>query len=651
MKSAVGNRLRKANSVSSWFWGAILAGVAALLVIVAILQYRWTAQLSTAAELRLGSKLESQMMSWHLDLYGELSAICVALQVGPDSGTHDRLNDYLQRYSDWSQAASKQGSVENIYVNPDLVQDIYIWETSRKTDARALRLDPDARKILHTSVPTALHPLFRRLQGNSQSLTTALRAWEFRDLAGTPHLNKQLVQLHLLRSNAMTGWQFDATVPAIVHPLVHFAQHPHERAAVPNPQVPVDWIVVVLNLDAIRNRVLPGLAQRYFAGPNGFEYNVAVVAQAKPPVILYATDSNFEPAHRGRYDSKMNIFGPPPESVEGHLWQSVRNTQSLNSEEWRDFSGPVWFPVIQYGAQDEPWTLYLQHREGPLEATVTNVRRSNLVTGGIVLLLLATSMSLLVIASRRAQRLADLQVHFVASISHELRTPLAAILSAGQNITDGFVGDLPRYGSIITTQARQLIDLVDQILLFASLKSGRMSYHLESVPVKDVLEEVRRNILPLIEKSGFNIILSVEEGMPSVIADRQALARCVQNLLNNAAKYSGKSRQIELRADQDASSAMKEVRIKVKDHGVGIFAAELNQIFEPFYRSPQVLQAQIHGTGLGLSVVQHIVESFGGRVSVESELNVGSTFTLHLPAAPHKPLQPTPDVVATSTSA
>src|SRR6266576_4185968 len=88
-------------------------GMTVLLIIVAVLQYRWTTQLNQATEVRIGSTLQSSMMAWNLDFYGELSAICIALQVGPDSGARDNWNNYLHRYRDWS-----NGSVENFYANP-----------------------------------------------------------------------------------------------------------------------------------------------------------------------------------------------------------------------------------------------------------------------------------------------------------------------------------------------------------------------------------------------------------------------------------------------------------------------------------------------------------------------------------------------------
>jgi len=230
--------------------------------------------------------------------------------------------------------------------------------------------------------------------------------------------------------------------------------------------------------------------------------------------------------------------------------------------------------------------------------------------------------------------LANLQMDFVASISHELRTPLAAVLSAGQNITDGFVPDLKVYGSIITSQARQLIDLVDQILLFASIKGKKENYCLKPLQVTEALDEVRKNMVAMVEQTGFTVDFHIQESLPRVLGDLQLLSRCLQNLIGNAVKYSGRSRRIGVSAHSEQLESLGlEVRISVEDSGIGISSSELPEIFDPFYRSPRVVAAQIHGTGLGLAVTRHLAEAMGGRVSVVSEVGVGSVFTLHLPVA------------------
>jgi signal transduction histidine kinase len=394
----------------------------------------------------------------------------------------------------------------------------------------------------------------------------------------------------------------------------------------------VDWIVVVLNLDYIQRRILPTLTSRYFNGSDGLEYKVAVIDAGISHRPLYTSDAGFPAANQDTFDSRMKIFGPPPESVEGHFWQTVKNGET---SEWRNFSAPVWFPVIQYTSHDEPWTLLLEHRAGPLEAVAISIWRRDLMTGSVVLLLLAVGMVLIFFTSRRAHQLAKLQLDFVASVSHELLTPLAAIYCTGQNFTDGLVqtrSDMVAHGSIITGQARQLTDLVRQILLFASTESGTNRYMLRPLEVTGILQSVRDNVAVLVEGTGFNIEERVEAGMPCVLGDLPALSQCVQNLVSNALKYSGKNRWIGISASvHDAKNHQGEVQISVQDRGPGISASELAQIFKPFYRSPGAVDAQIHGTGLGLAVANRIAEAMGGRLTVESEVGVGSTFTLHLP--------------------
>jgi signal transduction histidine kinase len=632
---SIGDRWTKGLSL---FWIAVLSGMASLLIMVAVLQYRWTKQLSAAAETRIGSTLQPLMIGWHLDFYGELSAICVTLQVGPDSGARENWNDYLRRYVDWNHASMNRESVENIYANPGLIKNIYVWETSDSAMRRLFRLNADTEKIEISSVPQDLQPLLTRLQAKSSSLSVGLRAWEFPDSSVEERSrgNDRLSPSALQRSDITTGWQFDKNIPAIVHPIVNSGRHSlRPDTQPPNSQNPVNWIVVVLNLDYIQRTILPNLTKRDFSSREGLEYKLAVIDTGRTPRLIYSSDLEFPSSSQGPFDSRMNIFGPPPESVEGDFWQAIKNSESLRHEEWRSFSAPVWFPVIQYASHDEPWMLLVQHRTGPLEAIATSIWRRNLMTGGIVLLLLTADMGLIIIASRRAQKLAKLQLDFVASISHELLTPLAAIYCTGQNVMDGLVEtktDSIAHGSIITSQARQLIDLVKQILLFASTENGTNRYTLRPLQVLGILQCVRKDVAVLVEGTGFNVEQQVQAGLPYVMGDLSALSHCLQNLVVNAVKYSGRNRWIGISASvHEAENHHKEIRISVQDHGSGISSSELSHIFKPFYRSPKVVDAQIHGTGLGLAVAKRIAEAMGGKLSVTSEVGVGSTFTLHLP--------------------
>jgi signal transduction histidine kinase len=614
--------------------------MAVLFILVGALEYLWNNQLKKAAEISMGTKLESVMIKWQLDFYGEFSTVCVALQIGPDSGERDSWQDYLHRYAKWSQATSRNGHFENLYVNHDLVKDIYIWETSQGLGPRLLRLNPEKEKVESADIPPEMRALLAHLKKNSSSLPAALRAWaaDYSPSERYRESKEQTSASHLLRTNAETGWQFDEQLPAIVHPVFHYI-HPGEvdRASLTGLD-PIDWVVVLLNIDTIKKRILPELMQRYFGSDQGLEYKLAVTTEGKTPSLLYSSEAGFGGNAQDIEDSDsvMNIFGPAPESTEGHLWQAEKNRVSVKGEDWRRFSGPVWFPIIRHTSDPDPWVLVLQHRNGPLDAAVTKVWESNLVIGGLTLLLLSATMVLVVIASHHAQRLANLQMGFVASISHELHTPLTVILSASDNLMDGFVDgkqSLVQHGSIIKRQARRLKDLVDQILLFASIENGKSRYVFQRINVSQLVDCAYDHAATLTGGAQFTIVKQSDEVVGAVMGDPRALSQCLQNLVENAVKYCGTNRWIGIRtATDELGNHQSEIRISIEDHGIGIDPTDLTHVFEPFYRGPEVVAAQIRGTGLGLAVSKHIAEAMGGRLSVTSEHRIGTTFTLHLPA-------------------
>ena len=601
-----------------------------LLAVLAFLQYRWTNEATAASEMRIGAELESFMMKWHGDLYGEFSAICTAMQVGPDSGARDTWNDYLERYVEWNNALPRE-TLPNVYRNPDLVESVYIWDTNLDAKPQLFRLNEDEKKIELAEVPQNLQTLLARLRAHSTSLSTSLRVWqlssqgertssEVAPVSGSP----------VVTTNG--GWQFDEDVPAIVHPI--FQRDGRSL----NSQSPVDWMVIVLDLNALRKRILPDLATRYFGGLEGLDYKVAVIAKKPQPEVIYSSDPGFGTADVDRADASLNIFGPP-EDTQDHIHQA-RNARSLRSVEWHNFYGSAWFPVIEYESHPSPWILEIQRRAGPLQDVINGVRQKNLAVSAFLLLLLALTMALLTMAGIRAQKFNRLQMDFVASVSHELRTPLTAIFSAAENIKDGVIydkSDLADYGSIVMGQSRQLMEYVDRILLFASIRSGKDRYNIRPLHIAEILQRVRKNLASLIIQESCIIEEVVTPGLPCVLGDLFAVCGCLENLMTNAIKYSSVDRRIRIAARLQSTENGQEVAISIQDRGIGIHSSELKRIFEPFYRSPEATLAQIHGTGLGLSVCKHLAEAMGGRLSVKSEVGAGSVFTLHLLAADSQP--------------
>jgi signal transduction histidine kinase len=284
------------------------------------------------------------------------------------------------------------------------------------------------------------------------------------------------------------------------------------------------------------------------------------------------------------------------------------------------------------------WQLLVKHRAGSLDAAVASVRRRNLGISFGILLLLGASVGFIVMSSRRAQRLATQQMEFVAGVSHELRTPLAVICSAAENLADGVPGlienrdQIKRYGSLIRDEGRRLTSMVEQVLEFAGAQSGKKTYDLRPTEPDQVIEDALAACHLQLVEGGFEVEKKIPDDLPRINADAAALSRAIQNLLSNAMKYSGNRRWIGLDAKLVKTDRGDEVQIKISDCGLGIAPSELSHIFEPFYRGREVVASQIHGNGLGLSLVRHIIEAHGGRVDVESKIEQESSFTLSIPS-------------------
>jgi len=249
------------------------------------------------------------------------------------------------------------------------------------------------------------------------------------------------------------------------------------------------------------------------------------------------------------------------------------------------------------------------------------------------LLLLAGSVILMIVLARRAHRLAQQKIDFVTVVSHELRTPLAVICAAGENLADGVIQEpahARRYGTVIRGEGRRLAEMVERVLEFAEIQSGRKAYTMAPQVVGDLVEQAVAACRLQIEASAAHVELHLDPELPLVRGDARALCNAVQNLLSNALKYGGERPWVRIEVRQAPGG---ELVIRVTDRGIGIPAEDLGQIFEPFYRGRDAIAAQIHGSGLGLQLVRSIAAAHGGRVSVASTPGRGSTFSLYLPAA------------------
>ena len=231
---------------------------------------------------------------------------------------------------------------------------------------------------------------------------------------------------------------------------------------------------------------------------------------------------------------------------------------------------------------------------------------------------------------RREVLMARMRSRFVSSVSHELKTPLTAIRMFAETLRLGRSKDpatQAEYLDTIVNESERLTRLLNNVLDFSKIEQGQRTYHPALASLPEILRAAARAMEYPLKQQGFDLDVLIDEGLPQVRVDRDAIEQAVLNLLSNAMKYSGESRTIGLGVRREGDSAV----VQVIDKGVGIDPKDQAKIFEEYYRVPARENQSLPGTGLGLSLVAHIAKAHGGSVRVESEPGQGSTFSIILP--------------------
>jgi len=227
------------------------------------------------------------------------------------------------------------------------------------------------------------------------------------------------------------------------------------------------------------------------------------------------------------------------------------------------------------------------------------------------------------------RKLEQIRRDFVANVSHELRTPVASIRAMAETLADAGGEDPELEHDFLKTiigESERLTSLLDDLLQLSSIESGHRHLKLEPTNICEIIRHVAERVVAPITAKQQHLTLDIPDELLA-IADHDALVQILLNLLVNAQKYSPEGSQIRVWTSRNAY-----VCIHVSDTGVGIPPSDLERVFERFYRVDKARSRAVGGTGLGLAIVKHLVDLHGGRISVESELGRGSTFTIELPA-------------------
>lgn len=599
----------------------IIAGLSGLLVVLGVLQFRWSNQIRTAELQKKQAAVEAGMNGFREDFRRELAGICTNLTFRSLTQSAAVEELYAQQCGDWSRSSDHR----------ELVANYYLWEKGKDESYSFLQFSPQREDTFQTvTCPARLGLLC-----DPSDLMRALvpRGGEFGPIGWRWRLQGQ--SLTLVRPIPVPGWR-----------------NQRNRGGCPPDCSPAGFMIVELNRDVFLKRFLAELDQRYFGGQDGPLYDVAIVDGGSPPQFIYASTSHPSPELVSSPDESLHLFAPRrPRGFEA--WPGI--SRSPGSPDRRGMIPPPFPPPgaardgnlsprgrgffatpLLADASASGWRLVVRHAGGSLGEAAALYWRRDLLLGFGVLLVLAASMTLVLVWTRRIQRLAKMQMDFVAGMSHELRTPVSVICSAAENLADGVVGSsaqVKQYGVLIRGEAQRLATMIGQVLLFAATREEEQQYQPRPVAIAETIDLAVNELAPLTAANSFTVEKDVAPNLPPVMADPKALGRCLQNLMTNALKYGSRGRWMAIRAQPGSGLEAGGVLITVQDRGEGIEPGEIPHIFEPFFRGSAARASQTHGTGLGLSLAKEAAEAMGGRLTVASRVGEGSAFTLHFPAA------------------
>ena len=288
------------------------------------------------------------------------------------------------------------------------------------------------------------------------------------------------------------------------------------------------------------------------------------------------------------------------------------------------------------------------HLTGP-ELLFERQRDRSLWFGLLIVASAAAAVIGLVTAGRAFQRqlrLSEMKSNFVSSVSHELRAPIASVRLLAESLDRGKIADAQKqadYFRLIVQECRRLTSLIENVLDFSRIDQDRKQYEFEPTNLVALVEQTIQLMEPYARERQIDLAINVDSQLSTLNSqpelDGRAIQQALVNLIDNAIKHSPPGSAVGVGLEPSLNSQPSTINIFVEDHGEGIPPEEHQKIFEPFYRLGSELRRETEGIGIGLTIVKHIVEAHGGRVSVRGEVGKGSRFTMELLEAPNSKLQ------------
>jgi signal transduction histidine kinase len=606
----------------SWFPILVVAALLGLLGLLATLQYQWLGQISTGERERLQRLVQSDTQRFAEDFNREIRSAYFNFQMPAGVWRERNWSAFNKPLAFWRERTAY----------PNLIQDFYFAETGN--EAKLLRYNKENGAFEAAEWSEQLSNLKPKLA--DEKAFEPVSAETFALLMPVHDAAETIDRIYIRTEKPLAG----------------------EPAPPVEPPAKYGVLIIKLDENVIKNQILPDLVKKYFSESESANYRLAV-KDAQNQIIFQTGEVGSPDARAGLFDLSsedfmffanrgltfkigerrsdatfVKKFDVKTTSQQMVLKREQRNENGESRVEVESLSTEQAQPRVRVFEKRAAeiagnWTLSVQHSAGSLEQFITRTRQKNLAISFGILSLLAVSVVFVFLSAQRAKRLAERQLDFVSSVSHEFRTPLAVIYSAGENLADGVAREAPqvsRYGNLIKGEGKKLTAMVEQILDFAGANSGRKKYDLRETDLSEIIENALAECQPLIDEKGITVEREIAANLPAIVADKNALSRAIQNLIGNAVKYSNGEKWLKI----SATNGGKRLKVSVEDKGIGISAKDLAHVLEPFYRSKTVVDEQIHGNGLGLSLVKQIVEAHKGEIKIESQIGKGSKFTIEL---------------------
>jgi len=356
----------------------------------------------------------------------------------------------------------------------------------------------------------------------------------------------------------------------------------------------------------------------------GDQVILAAILQARGTPLLVALSRDPEVFRREILEKTLR-------AVEGPTIVAVLDDQDRPVYARASLEGAERIATASFGAALPSWrvALYYPHGMSP-RAAIRRQATVFTIAFGLLLVVIVAGLVATYRLVKRETEMARLKADFVANVSHDLKTPLSLIRMFGETLEMGRVIDeavLQEYYRVITRESERLSRLIDNVLDFSRIEGGARTYDIAPTAVEPLVRETLDAFGYVLAQEGFKVEVTIPPDLPKVPMDAGAVGQVLANLVDNAIKFSAERKWLGVEADIQTGY----LTLTVADKGVGIPLAELEKIFQKFYRVGRSETQGRRGSGVGLALVRHVAEAHGGRVTVESRLGEGSRFTLWLP--------------------